>query len=107
MRHGRRRDRHVGKARMAANRDSAVGHCARDPAYPSIKRKYPLAGTVNQALQPFDKSLSTLKAAGAAQFADSLLDLCDRYGRNIEAVGLVAQPVRQAVVQARSAGRQD
>ena len=87
-----RGDQHIGEAGVRALGDRGVGHPPRRAANFRVHMDQPIVKGFEQSIQPFRQPRRPLRAAGAAQLANSLFDFGDCYRREMKLAVSGAQP---------------
>ncbi len=87
-----RGDQHIGEAGVCALGGRGVGHPPRRAANFRVHMDQPIIKGFEQSIQPFRQPPRPLRAAGAAQLANSLFDFGDCYRREMKLAVSGAQP---------------
>ena len=87
-----RGDQHIGEAGVHALGGRGVGHPPRRAANFRVDMDQPIVKGFEQSIQPFRQPRRPLRAAGAAQLANSLFDFGDCYRGKMEFAVSGAQP---------------
>lgn len=103
---GRGGDRHVGEARMTADRGCPVRQSAADPRCVGVERQNAIRTVVQKRIQPSCQSLGALAAACTTQLANALLHLGHGHRRDVQPVIILRKLGRQAGIRCWPTGRQ-
>ena len=85
-------DQHIGEAGVYAFGGRGVGHPPRRAADFRVHMDQPIVKSFEQSIQPFRQPRGPLRAAGAAQLANSLFDFGDCYRGETKLAVSGAQP---------------